>query len=244
VPLKFVFGISDLQANFWQIYLAMAVFLPFTYFVYLAIKKKNKKLIFFFYLLFLPLIISWLVSFFVPVLQAKRVLFLLPLFALLEALLINSYQKIHPYLAKILLFAIILINLTSTLAYWRKPNLQRENWRSLSTEISEKFPQESTALVFSFNAPFAPWVFYDQNNFKTFSTGVYYANNLKNPAEVFKNLADYRYVLIFDYLRDLTDPDDIVLKTIQDLGFKPAGVLDYPNIGFVRIYSQNSVALK
>ncbi len=244
MPLKFVFGISDLQVNFMQILFAVAVFLPLAYFLYAAIKNKNKKLKFFFYLLFLPLLISWLISFFVPVLQAKRVLFLLPLFALFEALLIKTYEKAHPYLAKILLFAIIFINLSSTWAYWKKPNLQRENWRSLSMEISKKFPKESTAVVFSFNAPFAPWVFYDQNNFKTFSTGVYYANKLENPAELFKNLSDYRYVLIFDYLRDLTDPDDIILKTVQDLGFTPAGVLDYPNIGFVRIYARSSVAEK
>ncbi len=243
IPLKFVFGVSDLQLNFSYIFLALAIFLPLSYLLYLALKEKNRHLSFFLYVLFLPLLISWLVSFFVPVLQAKRVLFLLPIFALLEAFLITTYQKKHPNIIRIFLTSILIINLFSTFAYWNKPKLQRENWRTLNQEIVQKFPKESTALVFSFSQPFASFEFYNQSTYKTFSTGVYYTNQLENPAEIFKDLVNYRYVLVFDYLRDLTDPDDIVLKTVQDLGFKPAGVLDYPNIGFVRIYSRSSVAL-
>ncbi len=242
VPMKFIFGLSDLQLNFAYIFLALIIFLPIFYFIYLDSKKKNEKLFFFFFLLFLPLATSWLISFLVPVLQAKRVLFLLPLFALLEAILITSHQKKYPHLSKILLSSIIAINLFSTIAYWRKPQLQRENWRALSQEIAQKFPKQSTAIVFSFDNAFAPWIFYDQVDYKTFSTGVFYSNKLPNMAESFKNLSNYRYVLVFDYLRDLTDPDNLVLKTVQDLGFKAVGVLDYPNIGFVRIYSQDKLA--
>lgn len=244
IPLKFIFGVSDLQNNLAYVFLALIIFVPFIYFVYLLIKKRNKQLSFFLYLLALPLLASWLISFFVPVLQAKRVLYLLPVFALLEAYLITTYQKIHPHLSKIFLSSILIINIFSTLAYWKKPNLQRENWRSLTKEIENKFPKAETAILFSFNAPFAPWVFYEKNEIKTFNTGGFYVNNLDDPAQLLKELSNYRYVLVFDYLRDLTDPDDILLKTVKDLGFSEAGVLDYSNIGFVRIYSLNNLALK
>jgi len=244
VPLKFVFGVSDLTFNLPYILLTLAVFLPLTYFIYLAIKQNNLQLSFFLAILFLPLLLSWLVSFFVPILQAKRVLFLLPIFALLEALLINLNKKAHPHLAKIALSAILVINLTSTFAYWSKPQLQRENWRALSQEIAHKFPKNETALVFSFTAPFAPWEFYDQTNFQTFSTGVYYLNQLSDPQVLFKDLTNYHYVLVFDYLRDLTDPDNLLLQIVTDLGFREFGVLDYPQIGFVRIYSLSNFALK
>lgn len=244
VPLKFVFGVSDLQNNLAYIFLALIIFLPFIYFVYLLIKKRNEQLSFFLYLLVLPLLASWLVSFFIPVLQAKRVLYLLPIFALLEACLIVTYQKFHPNLSRIFLSSILIINIFSTLAYWQKPNLQRENWRSLTKEIESKFPKTETALLFSFDAPFAPWIFYERNEIKTFSTGAFYVNDLEDPAQLLKELRNYRYVLVFDYLRDLTDPNDILLKTVKDLGFSEAGVLDYPNIGFVRIYSLNNLALK
>ncbi len=243
LPLKFVFGVADLEINLAYAFLALVVFAPLAYLLFLSLRQKQKNLSFFFCILFLPLVTSWLVSFFIPVLQAKRVLFLLPIFALLEAFLIDTYHKQKTYLVKILVSSILIINLFSTLAYWTKPQLQRENWRALSQEVSAKFPKSETALVFSFAHPFAPWEFYDQVGFKTFSSGVYYSNNLENPAETFKGLSDYSYVLVFDYLRDLTDPDGIVLKAVRDLGFKEIGVLDYPNIGFVRIYTLDNIII-
>lgn len=243
LPLKFVFGVSDLEMNLAYVFLALAVFVPLAYLLFLSLSQKQKHLSFFFCILFLPLLLSWLVSFFVPVLQAKRVLFLLPIFAMLEAFLIMTYYQKKPHLVRILVTSILIINLFSTVAYWTKPQLQRENWRALHQEISAKFPKNNTAVVFSFAHPFAPWEFYDQTQFKTFNSGVYYLNDLENPAETFKELSDYSYILVFDYLRDLTDPDDILLKTVRDLGFKEVGVLDYPNIGFVRIYTLDNIII-
>jgi len=243
LPLKFVFGVSNLEMNLAYAFLALVVFVPLIYLFMLSLSQKQKHLGFFFCILFLPLLLSWLVSFFIPVLQAKRVLFLLPIFAMLEAFFIMTYYKQRPHLAKILVAAILIINLFSTLAYWTKPSLQRENWRALTQEIAVKFPQNETAVVFAFNKPFAPWEIYDQTGYKTFSSGVYYASDLENPAETFKGLSDYSYVLVFDYLRDLTDPDDLLLKTVRDLGFKEIGVLDYSNIGFVRIYTLDNIII-
>ncbi|MBU1033828.1 glycosyltransferase family 39 protein [Patescibacteria group bacterium] len=243
LPLKFVFGVSNLEMNLSYAFLALMVFAPLAYLLFLSLRQKQKHLNFFFCILFLPLLLSWLVSFFIPVLQAKRVLFLLPIFAMLEAFLIMTYYKQKPHLVRILVSAILIINLFSTLAYWTKPNLQGENWRALTQEITAKFPKNETAVVFSFNAPFAPWEFYDQTGFDTFSSGVYYTSDLENPAETFKGLSDYSYVLVFDYLRDLTDPEDVLLKTVRDLGFKEVGVIDYPNIGFVRIYTLDNIII-
>jgi hypothetical protein len=136
-----------------------------------------------------------------------------------------------------------MINLFSTITYWTKPHTKRE-LAGVVQEINIKFPKSDTAVVFSFNAPFAPWEFYAQDSFTTFSSGVYYLSDLKNPAQTFKSLSDYSYVLVFDYLRDLTDPNDLLLKTVRDLGFKEVGVLDYPHIGFVRIYTLDNIIAK
>jgi hypothetical protein len=50
-------------------------------------------------------------------------------------------------------------------------------------------------------------------------------------------------VLVFDYLRDLTDPDDRLITAVESFGFSGRGVIDYPNIGFVRIYSKSEFAI-
>ncbi len=244
VPLKFVFGVSDLQLNLSYLILAAAIFGPLIYLSLIAWRKKSAFMTFFFYLFMLPLLLAWLISFFIPVLQAKRVLFLLPLFSLLEAWLIINQAKKAAHLSKILLVAILVINFFSTYAYWTQSKLQRENWRALSREISQKFPKEQTAVVFAFDQPFATWRFYDQTGFKTFSSGGFDTKQLENLDETFEDLTNYRYVLLFDYLRDLTDANNLLEQTILDLGFKASGVLDYPSIGFVRIYHQEQLALQ
>ena len=58
-----------------------------------------------------------------------------------------------------------------------------------------------------------------------------------------KSITDYQYVLIFDYLRDLTDPSHRLEETVESLGFTGRGVLDYPGIGFVRIYSKSEFTI-
>jgi len=242
IPLKFVFGVSDLEPTLGYAFLSAAVFMPLFYLLYLATRQKTAQLHFFLYLLVLPVLSSWLFSFFIPVLQAKRVLFALPLFYLLIAALISKFKQQAPQTAKILVSTLLIINLFSTYAYWTKPELQREDWRGLSQEITNKFSKETTALVFAFDQPFAPWRFYDQTGFKTFSSGSFYSGNLANPAKHFKELTEYRQLLLFDYLRDLTDPDDLLVKVILDFGFQEIGVLDYPVIGFIRIYSQTNLA--
>lgn len=244
VPLKFILGVSNLELNSGYLFLISSVLIPSIYLLVNSWRKNKKQLIFFICLLALPLLSSWLISFFIPVLQAKRVLFLLPFFSILLSYLIIEFEKSNRHISKILLSTVLIINLFSTYAYWTKPTLQRENWRGLSQEIALKFPAESTALVFAFDQPFAPWRLYDRIGYKTYSSGVFNTANIRNPGEQFKELTKYRYVLLFDYLRDLTDRDDVLVKVILDLGFQEASVLDYPNIGFVRIYSQERLATR
>lgn len=245
VPFKFVFGLLDLKANLPFAVLTLAVFVPMAilFWKMMQKKKENEKKLFFYIVLFLPLISAWLISFFVPVLRAKRVLFLLPLFSLLEAYLISINQKKHKNLAKILLTSILVVNIASTLAYWKNPLLQREDWRALVNEVETKFPNNKTIIVFSFKEPYAPWRWYQTGNLDTLASGTYYFDELENPQEYFKEVTDYDYVLVPDYLRDLTDPQDNILNTLRNLGFEEIGAIDYPNIGFTRIYVKKSANL-
>ena len=54
---------------------------------------------------------------------------------------------------------------------------------------------------------------------------------------------NYRYLLVFDYLRTLTDPDNKLEPAVENLGFVGRGVIDYPNLGFVRIYTRPDFAI-
>jgi hypothetical protein len=205
--------------------------------------SQNTKLslTFFLYFFLSPLLLIWFFSFFIPVLQPKRVLFLLPAFYIFISQLIIEAKGRLLSLAKILFFALFAIHLFALVSYWLQPKLQRENWRSLVEEVELAYGRGRSVAVFSFSAPFAPWVYYSENWIDTFATESYYLPAEEDLANKVKTLTDYEYVLLFDYLRDLTDPNDQLPKLIQDLGFENIGVLDYPNIGFVRMYSKESV---
>jgi len=95
-----------------------------------------------------------------------------------------------------------------------------------------------TILLFSYRNPFSPWRWYDQNRYPTLSTGKLYIKNVPQLSERIKEITNYRYVILFDYLKDLTDPDDQLRTELWSLGFHEINTLDYPNIGFIRVFSR------
>ena len=250
VPLKFFFGVQDVEANFF--FLTTAGILILLVAAQLGRRRQellaawrrptqNSASVFLFATCFflLPISLAWLLSFFVPVLQAKRVLFCLPFF-FLALLSLFEEKGFAANLKNKLFFAfLLLINLLGTFHYWQDPQLQRENWRALLAEIRQHFAATNTVAVFAFNESFAPWQWYGGAGIETWSTGNYYFPDLADPAEATKVLANYDQVLLFDYLRDLTDPKNQLPSLVENLGFTPTGVIDYPHIGFVRMYSQS-----
>ncbi len=248
---KFVFGLSNLEAN-WFYVTASGLVALFTLGLFIIIArlirskqlKLNKFLIPTFWFI-IPLITSWLVSFWVPVVRPKRLLFLLPALYLLIASLITTGLKHLAQLkpksvirlsAYLLLFILLGLNFYSLSQYYLEPKLQRENWRSLYSEIQTRFPERETITVFSFRQPFAPWRWYNRSQFTSLATGKNNINQVDNLNQQLKPIFDYEFVLVFDYLRDLTDPNDQLPQAIESYGYTQIGTIERPKIGFVRIY--------
>lgn len=243
VPLKFIYGLLDLEVNVFFVAITLLIFGLLVYLLFQQRKLKSTKqgLIFFGYFFLAPLLIIWLFSFFIPVLQPKRVLFFMPAFFILISQAVSFAQKKHQPLALLLLFSLFAIHLYALLNYWYKPALQRENWRGLVQRIEYNFPSQDALAVFSFSAPFAPFAYYTENKFPTFATQSLYLPAETDLANKIKVISDYNFVLLFDYLRDLTDPQNQLPALIKDLSFAEIGLIDYPNIGFVRMYSKESI---
>lgn len=252
--LKFIYGVLNVEPTPFFVITSVLLCISllvicFKLYAFSLIRliQENKALLIW---LLIPLITSWLISFFVPVVQPKRVLYLLPAFVLFLSTFIIKVAEQKKKIIKIqavLLFSIVCgISIFSTISYWQDVTLQRENWRALHSEVSTQFPKSQTVLMFSFPEPFASWQYYDRNNYPTFSTGTLSISNAPNISERLKTLDRYRYILVFDYLRDLTDPTDILLKELNALGYIEAQVIDYPNIGFVRVYTKpvNTLSLR
>jgi hypothetical protein len=243
IPLKFIYGLLNIDLNAFFMLTSLFIFasMAFLLFKQRSNKRTKEALTFFNYFFLAPLMLIWFFSFFIPVLQPKRVLFLLPAFFLLISQLMFEAKKELKLLAKLLFITFLAIHLFTLIAYWTQPSLQRENWRSLVSDIEQDFGQNNSLAIFSFPAPFSPWVYYQQDLVPSFATGSLYLPSESDLANRYKFFADYDYLLLFDYLRDLTDPNDQLPALIQDLGFAQIGVFDYPNIGFVRIYTKESL---
>ncbi len=254
IPLvfaKYIFGNLDVEPNLFFIFFGALVIIPILILLFVKFKKVASKekynLLFILAWLILPLLTSWLISFYVPVVGAKRLLFLLPAFYILAAYLINSFlqktKKIYFALAITLILAIFSTNLISTISYYTNPLMQRENWKGLYQEISDTFSPASTIFIYSFTDVFSPMKWYDTKNYPSISTGELSISKVDDLANTLKRVVEYENVLVFDYLRDLSDPDKKIEKELTNFGFKEIGVLDYPNIGFVRIFTKTRLLI-
>jgi uncharacterized membrane protein len=198
-------------------------------------KTEYKKLYWILGLFIFPLILAWIFSWFTPVIAPKRVLYLLPLFALLLGFVVTQYKRWG-----IVVFMLFMSwNVWSLARYWSDSDLQRENWRAVVQDIEEQLPADSTAIVMSHDAPFSPWRWYASSEYKVVSTGLAPLQSSAQAREVLAPILNIKTVVVFDYLRDLSDPYKVIETALTDAGYQEKAVFDYAQIGFVRVYLQD-----
>jgi uncharacterized membrane protein len=240
---KFVFGVMDLDLTPTLIFMSGALVIVGGIAGHELIKNRQYKkwlqlgspMTLFLIWLLVPLVASWLVSFVVPVVQPKRVLFLLPAFYLL---LVYGAQHLSRKTAGAVLGIFLILNVFGTGMYYSTAKYQREDWRSLHQEIIQTYPADRSIAIFSFPQAFAPWRWYDDGTYPTLSTEVLHVREATNLPDHLKTITNYHYVLVFDYLRDLTDPDNKIVQTIESFGYREVDTLERPHIGFVRVFAQ------
>ncbi len=249
----FVYGELNFDLNLLLIgsaIIALGLITLTGYYLY-RLRLFTRQLMILFIWLIVPILTAWIVSFWVPVLQPKRVLFSLPAFYLLivtTVLMISEKLARQPALRQVRLIVtgligwLLLINIFALNQYWTSPNLQRENWRELISQITTDYPSGAAAL-FGFNAPFAPWVWYAPASFPAYTPNTLFITAETDLSSTLKPLNDYHYVVLFDYLRDLTDPDRRLEFHLETHDFKPVSLIDQPRIGFVRIYARPEAVL-
>ncbi len=146
IPIKFSIGRIQFEPKLG--YYAVAGIWSVLIFAYIGIGSiKNKLLAFLF---FIPLILGFLISFFTPLLQYFRFVYLIPLFALLICCGIEEKYRRAIYLAGFIIFSIV---------YVFMPQYHRENWRALVGTIK---PGQTVYMVYSSSDPVRYYL--DQNN--------------------------------------------------------------------------------
>lgn len=186
----------------------------------------------------LPVAAAWIVSFWVPVLSPKRVLYVLPgvLIAVSYGLMQLSTRLRHIGFG-VLLFSQVI----GVIGYWNTPAVHREDWRGALHLLHEEFSPNNTIVVMGWYEPFAPWVLYESGAKQAFPVVSVAEVRTVEAAYLQQRMPEvlpYTNVLILDYLRDLTDPDRSIEKWLEDQGYVGVQSIDTINFGFIRQYQK------
>lgn len=241
VVAKFVFGVLDVELS-WPFVGSILVLSGWLGGVAWQVRKTSRwswrhPIVLIGTWLVLPILAAWAVSFIIPVLQPKRVLFALPAWYLLVSWL-GTQSKVK--WGSLGLGLLLVINLWGTSAYYRSPQYQREDWRAVHGWVSDRYPADKTVAVFAFPEPFAPWRWYDDGEYPVIATGQLHVDQVPDLAEVLKPVTEYDYVVTFDYLSDLSDPERKVSQVLRNLGYAEVELRSWPGVGFVRVWSKPS----
>ncbi len=225
---KFTLGRISLTNRIYYYLIVIVSSIPFAFIFLKSIKSLKKNLLIFLWLM-LPLAVSFFVSYLFPVFIYFRFLYVIPAFYMAAGLGISEYKN----KTSVLLFlAILLINFGSWLYYITNPHQQREQWREAVKYVESKIaPNEIT--LFSYPEPFAPYRWYSKH--AEISYGATESIYTKEASEV-KNsvLRNISGVYYFEYLKDISDPNSLVLSSIIQNGFKEQDKIgQFSGIGYI-----------
>lgn len=245
---KFLFGVFDLDFSLaflaaFGVFVALVLWVGWQMWTKKELQKNTQKWLPLLCWLLLPVGLAWLVSFVVPVLQPKRVLFALPAFYLFMSYGVDWLWEYKNTVGRLFFTGIIALNLCVTWQYYTQPKYQREDWRSLYTYITAHYSAAESVVVFAFPEPFASWQWYDLQHYPSITTKALSTTNIEDLSEL-RKVSDKKYILVFDYLRDLTDAQNKVPRTIESYGFRELDrITPATPIGVVHIYARPTSVL-
>lgn len=177
----------------------------------------------------IPLVLSILVSFAIPITQPFRLIFILPA-------LILVFTQIALRFPRISLLVLVYISLAAMVMYTTRPRLQKERWREASQFLQAEQTPDSKVLV-KFSGELAPLDWYAPDLPVTAAIGSYPAKS----EEVIQRLSatdEIKTWFVLDYLGDLTDPYDIVEKQLVQKNYAKIKTVNFEGVGFIDIYSK------
>jgi hypothetical protein len=229
VPTKFVIGQAELKRmpafgiGAGLIYLVIGIALLRN----VSYRTRARSLLFW---ILIPCIGAWLISFAVPVIQPKRLLFVVPGICVLIALLPKG---------KLLLTGVmlsLLVSLTSLAWYTVDASIGREDWRGVLSQLS--VVQSPSAIISAFPEPFAPLRWYAPGHTELLSARSLRVEDATELVPLAQEVTSLQTVALFDYLRDLSDPHHVLETMLAQQGYTLSSIIDGGNVGFVRIYQR------
>ncbi len=183
--------------------------------------------------LIVPILSATVISLFIPVYSYFRVLFIVPAFVILLASGLLSFKTKARYF---FLTVIILIEIFCSLVYLLNPNYQRDDWKGLVNYYKNLQPE---VLLFESSGTLPPFDYYASGNLN--AKGAlkdFPAKDESSVSDLDNLLKEYRDAYLVDYLVQISDPNRLVAKKLERLGYKEKDTKDFHGVGFVYHYKK------
>lgn len=235
--VKFTIGRISIDNNFIFAFIFAPIAIYISLLFTLSLLRISTKRIIIWLWFFIPLLLGFIMSFFVPVFAFFRFIFILPAFYLILAAginVINSKKLFTP-----LFFIALLINFVSTTIYLFNSKFHRENWRD-ATEYIISNSTENTIVLFEQGQTIAPFEYYNKG--KVMSLGAlngFSADPLEIRQKLIEPIKGRDKIFLFQYLSGITDPQGLLFKEISNTGFINVTTRDFNGVGFVYEFKKN-----
>ncbi len=228
---KFIIGQISVDNNLTYLLLFLPIGLYVTFLIFVSsLRMSVIRSTLWFYLL-LPVLSSFLLSFYIPAFTYFRLLYVLPALYVILASAINNLHWTKPTIAMLTLM--LAVNIISATIYLTNPKFQREDWKSATSYIKEN-KTDSTVVLFESNYVISPFDYYNRGEVE--AVGVL-DSFTPDPEKVSGNVkaatAGKNKLFLFQYLSPISDPQGIVFRSLIENGFKNTGTKDFRGVGFV-----------
>jgi len=231
---KFVLGRISFQDKAFYYLLVGVASIPALVGLFNAIRKRREVELIWLWLV-VPLASGFIASFVFPAFIYFRFMFTLPAFFILISWGVSGIKS---KASKILIIGLLVFsNLFGWFIYAKQANQQREHWKQ-AVEFIERVANDKEIVVFEYPEPFTPWRWYSSGKVEAFgATDEISADGLKTQERTKSLTKDVEGVYYFEYLRDLSDPERVIEKTLAEEGFSAKEIFDYfPGVGQVTHY--------
>lgn len=177
----------------------------------------------------IPLSLATVISLVVPVYSYFRVLFIIPGFVILTAAGILSAKFRLQY---VFLITVVSIKLFCALVYLLNPLYQREDWKGLVNFFKDQ--NSASIILFESSGTLPPFDYYAGGELK--AKGALKDFPAKYESDVVDLVETEREIYLVDYLVQISDPNRLVAKRLEESGYKQMDIKNFNGVGFVYHY--------
>lgn len=200
-----------------------------------AIRLNFQRLSLWFFVA-VPILLSFAISFFLPIFSYFRLIFVLPALYILLASAICNLNWSKP--KNFMLTLMLMINLFSTAIYFFNPKFQREDWKSATAFAAQK-SNKDTIVLFESNFTIPTFDIYNKENIKAHGALDSFSPDEEKVKENVSNLtSNYQTVLLFQYLAPISDPQGYVFNSLINNNFRNVETKDFRGVGFVYVFER------